>query len=129
MCVEVSKLRFYRKLMIPHKRPDPDISVLSMAMEMHCQPRDNDARPVTETYTLAKKASLDAEQNNIALLGILQALLLIALYKVRHAIYPAAYLTVGHCARLRYTIGIHTRKGGLQMFSKPGTAIPRQLVT
>jgi hypothetical protein len=82
MYVVVSKLRFYRKLMIPHERLDPDISVLSMAMEMHCQPRANDARPVTETYTLAKKASLDAEQNNIASLGILQALLLIALYEV-----------------------------------------------
>jgi hypothetical protein len=26
-------------------------------------------------------------------------------------------------------MGIHTRKGGPRMFSKPGTAIPRQLVT
>ncbi|KAH6951205.1 hypothetical protein BKA56DRAFT_605812 [Ilyonectria sp. MPI-CAGE-AT-0026] len=49
----------------------------------------------------------------------LQAVLLLAFYEVAHAIYPAAYLTIGHCARLGHALGIHDRRNVSQMFPTP----------
>jgi hypothetical protein len=40
-------------------------------------------------------------------LRILQSLILIALYELGHAIYPAAYLTIGQCARYGMALGIN----------------------
>ena len=37
---------------------------------------------------------------------MLQAAVLIAVYEVGHAIYPAAYLTIGACARYGTMLGI-----------------------
>ncbi|KAL1963623.1 hypothetical protein VTN77DRAFT_7944 [Rasamsonia byssochlamydoides] len=50
----------------------------------------------------------------------MQAAILIATYEVAHAIYPAAYLSTGHCARLGYTLGLHDRQAP-QMLPKPAT--------
>jgi hypothetical protein len=40
-------------------------------------------------------------------LRILHAFILIALYELGHAIYPAAYFTIGQCARYGIALGIH----------------------
>lgn len=39
-------------------------------------------------------------------LHVLQATIFIALYEMGHAIYPAAYLTVGACARYGIALGL-----------------------
>ncbi|KAL6408671.1 hypothetical protein AUP68_07615 [Ilyonectria robusta] len=51
--------------------------------------------------------------------GLQAAVLLLAFYEVAHAIYPAAYLTIGHCARLGHALGIHDRRNVSQMFPTP----------
>lgn len=94
--------------------------ILSLAMKMHCQPRKEYDLIRTEMYALVKQGCLEAEQNNVLSVKILQALLLVALYEIGNAIYPAAYLTIGHCARLGYAMGIHNRLNAPQMFSQPG---------
>ncbi|KAH8817476.1 hypothetical protein F5884DRAFT_779519 [Xylogone sp. PMI_703] len=38
---------------------------------------------------------------------ILQALILVALYELGHAIYPSAYLTIGQCARYGIALGLN----------------------
>lgn len=98
-------------------------------MQMHCQPRDGHNPPRTEIYDLAKQCCLHTEQSNIFSPRLLQASLLIAMYEVGNAIYPAAYLTVGHCARLGHAMGINNTKDGPQMFSKPGSVSQILLIT
>lgn len=38
---------------------------------------------------------------------VLQAGILVALYELGHGIYPAAFLTIGSCARYAYALGIN----------------------
>ena len=47
---------------------------------------------------------------------LLQAVLLISLYEAAHGIYPAAFLSVGHCAQLGHAMGLHDRQNVTQMF-------------
>lgn len=94
--------------------------VLSLAMKMHCQPRKEYDLPRTDMYALVKQGCSEAEQKNVVSVKLLQAFLLVALYEIGNAIYPAAYFTIGHCARLGYAMGIHSRLNAPQMFSQPG---------
>ncbi|KAL5089157.1 hypothetical protein Trisim1_006010 [Trichoderma cf. simile WF8] len=115
----VSKLRIYRVLNGDVNILDPDMVILSLAMKMHCQPRTEYDLVRTEMYALVKQGCLEAEQNNVFSVKLLQAFLLVALYEIGNAIYPATYLTIGHCARLGYAMGIHNRLNAPQMFSQP----------
>ncbi|UKZ48109.1 hypothetical protein TrVGV298_002345 [Trichoderma virens] len=117
----VSKLRIYRLLDNSPDMLDPDVVILSLAMKMHCQPRKDYELARTELYALVKQGCSDAEQNNILSVKLLQASLLVALYEIGNAIYPAAYLTIGHCARLGYAMGIHNRQNAPQMFPRPAS--------
>ncbi|MBE3046106.1 fungal specific transcription factor domain-containing protein, partial [Candidatus Bathyarchaeota archaeon] len=61
-----------------------------------------------------------------------------ALYEISNAIYPAAYLTVGHCARLGHVLGIHSNTAPQKLVSPrrspydvasttPETDVPQRL--
>ncbi|UKZ45883.1 hypothetical protein TrVGV298_000076 [Trichoderma virens] len=71
------------------------------------------ATPITEegprcnAYYAIKNSLLEAENSCVLELRVLQAIILIALYELGHAIYPAAYLTVGYCVRYGSALGIH----------------------
>ena len=54
-------------------------------------------------------------------LHILQATILIAVHGIGHCIYPAGYLTVGHCARIGIMFGLHDLKNATQLFKDPDT--------
>ncbi|KAJ3476159.1 hypothetical protein NLG97_g9214 [Lecanicillium saksenae] len=47
---------------------------------------------------------------------ILPFAILLGYHEISSAIYPAAFLTVGHCARLGQAMGIHDRRNAPQMF-------------
>lgn len=47
---------------------------------------------------------------------VLQAAILLAWHEISNAIYPAAFLTVAHCARLGQAMGIHDRRNAPQLF-------------
>ncbi|KAK1973287.1 hypothetical protein LZ30DRAFT_744016 [Colletotrichum cereale] len=49
----------------------------------------------------------------------LQSVVLLGLYEYSHGIYPEAYLTIGHAARLSLLKGSHDRKHALQLFQPP----------
>ena len=85
-------------------------------MKLHCVPLEQ-SRSV---YEIIKRCSAVVESHSILRLKFLQASLLIALYEVSNAIYPAAYLTVGHCARLGHALGVHRRKTALRLISTVG---------
>ncbi|WAO87105.1 Fungal-trans domain-containing protein [Fusarium falciforme] len=68
-------------------------------------------------YCLAKYLSSSAENEGLASLRLIQALVLLAVYELSHAIHPAAYLTIGRAARLVILIGWHDRDA--QQLFKP----------
>ncbi|KAI5460852.1 hypothetical protein BGZ63DRAFT_252260 [Mariannaea sp. PMI_226] len=67
-------------------------------------------------YDKAKRCFQFVESRGIISVRLLQAALLLSLYEVSNAIYPPAFLTVGHCARLGQAMGIHDRRNVAQMF-------------
>ena len=77
----------------------------------------------TDVYDNIKYCLYMLERQGIVSLQLLQATMIVALHEISNAIYPAAYLTVGHCARLGQAMGLHDRRSANQMFP-----LPRQLL-
>lgn len=82
----------------------PDLAMLFLAMRLITSAPDADA--THSLYAMAKSflAALDAA--GFVSQRCLQALLLVALYEYSQAIYPAAWMTVGACARYVELLGI-----------------------
>ncbi|EEU33608.1 uncharacterized protein NECHADRAFT_89325 [Fusarium vanettenii 77-13-4] len=118
----VSKLRLYRELTAPQSCRKPDTALLLITMQLHTRSLDSSDPPNRELYGLAKACCSHVERSNILSVRLLQATLLITLYEIANAIYPAAYLSVGHCARLGHAIGIHDFKRAPQMLHTPTSA-------
>ena len=115
----VSKLRFYQELSSSLDDLNADTVLLLIAMKLHTQPVNNKESPYHHLYHSAKSCFSYVEASNVISIRLLQAALLIALYEISNAMYPAAYLTTGHCARLGHVIGIHDQKRAPQMLCLP----------
>lgn len=85
-------------------------------MKLHCAQSDE----AGEVYAVAKRCYAYIEANAIVSVKVLQAYLLVGLYEIAHAIYPAAYLTIGGCASLGHALGIHDRKRAAQLMPTVG---------
>jgi hypothetical protein len=104
----ISKKRFYESYLGPSLQSQPDVVLLLLSIKLittlpPTQPRN--AR--TPLYYAAKHFYLEVEGSSIFSLPVLQAGVLLALYELGHAIYPAAYLTIGTCARYAFALGIN----------------------
>jgi hypothetical protein len=89
----------------------PESTFLCLAMVLVAwQPTDG--LPMTRNYLYfsAKQLCAQLENAGVASLSYLQALLLMALYEYGHGIYPAAWMTVGHCVRYADFIGLPSYK-------------------
>ncbi|CAG8961860.1 hypothetical protein HYFRA_00013660 [Hymenoscyphus fraxineus] len=81
-------------------------------------------REAQNYYQKAKLLSAYLESRNVYSLRCFQAGLLIALYEIGQAIYPAAYITIGHCARVGHAMRLHEEeskyktRGGFYVESK-----------
>ncbi|KAK6595323.1 fungal specific transcription factor domain-containing protein [Botrytis cinerea] len=109
----ISKPRFYSyhlhsQSCIPN-RPETILLLLSLKL-ITTLPPTNPRNPQTPLYQAIKHYCLEVETSNVPSLPILQAEILIALYEMGHGIYPAAYLTIGACARYAYALGINCNK-------------------
>ncbi|KAF5688590.1 Zn(II)2Cys6 transcription factor [Fusarium denticulatum] len=67
-------------------------------------------------YTVAKSLCAATEANGTVSLRLLQSLVLLCIFEMSHAIYPAAYLTVGRAARLGLLMGLHRPPAGVRLF-------------
>ncbi|OAQ64075.1 fungal specific transcription factor [Pochonia chlamydosporia 170] len=105
----VSKRRFRQRM--TETNPSSDTLTLAFCMHMVSQQTIN-----VDMYDKAKGFLSMLERGGTISIQLLQATILAALYEISHAIYPAAFLTVGHCARLGQAIGLHDRRNSLQMW-------------
>jgi hypothetical protein len=109
----VSKRRFYMHLLHPMSRRQTELSLLAICMKLYCTvpPVANDGR--TDLYRIAKQFHFEVETAGLMSLYVLQAGVIISLYELSQAIYPAAHLTVTACARCGVALGID--KLGLEL--------------
>ncbi|PNP51028.1 hypothetical protein THARTR1_08256 [Trichoderma harzianum] len=81
--------------------------LLSLCMKLYCTPTTQDEPDGrTALYKATKQFYCEVEAAGILSICILQSAILIAVYEIGHAIYPAAYLTVGACARYGIALGL-----------------------
>ncbi|KAL7901102.1 hypothetical protein HDV63DRAFT_365007 [Trichoderma sp. SZMC 28014] len=105
----ISKKGFFAHLLNPLSQRRSELSLLIICMQLCCEPDLGSATGTLDAKTLyqnAKKLHFEMEASGVFSLRVLQAGILIALYELGQAIYPAAYLTVGSCARYATAIGV-----------------------
>jgi hypothetical protein len=105
----ISKRGFFAHLLNPLSQRRSELSLLIICMQLCCEPDLGSATGTLDAKTLyhnAKRLHFEMEASGVFSLRILQAGILIALYELGQAIYPAAYLTVGSCARYATAIGV-----------------------
>ncbi|KAH7388938.1 hypothetical protein BKA64DRAFT_747579 [Cadophora sp. MPI-SDFR-AT-0126] len=98
----VSKKRMH--LGIPVRNGGPDLAMLFLAMKLITAQVDEVADGTL--YSIAKGFLSGLEGSGVVSLLCLQAMVLIALYEYSHSIYPAAWMTVGACARYADILGL-----------------------
>ncbi|KAI8675773.1 Fungal-trans domain-containing protein [Fusarium keratoplasticum] len=111
----VSKRTLYQQIS-SEGHHSPDIILLLQCMEILLPNRDEAVIDHRAQYRKAKQCLHLVEDQGIISMRVLQAALLLSLYEAGHAIFPAAFLSIGHCARIGHAIGIHDRRGVSQMF-------------
>ncbi|KAL4786811.1 hypothetical protein BJX76DRAFT_354812 [Aspergillus varians] len=88
----------------PCRRP---AALLALCMKLCCLPVLNDeAAERNSLYRLVKQFYCEVESTEDLCLQVLQAAVFIAVFEIGDAIYPAAYLTVGACARYGIAMGL-----------------------
>lgn len=91
----------------------PDLALLFLAMRIiTTQPQDGVRPAELPLYGCVKRVLAMVESSGLVSLMYLQALVLVALYEFGHAIYPAAWMTVGACVRYADMLGLPNFKDG-----------------
>lgn len=75
--------------------------------------------PNPAAYQRAKHCLHLLESQGLISMPLLQSAILLGYHEVSSAIYPAAFMTVGHCARLGQAMGIHDRRNVHPLFKSP----------
>ena len=83
-----------------------DVLLLLACMKVMAWAPSGETNPRTFSYTAAKRSLFEAETLGMLSITMLQAMIILNLYEIAHAIYPAAYLSVGACARYGMALGV-----------------------
>lgn len=123
----VSRKRFYDDLHVSAEGfgPAGDLGFLLLAMKLMTwrPPSSEGDAPVvdptarTATYRAAKQFGFELETAGVISLRVLQGMILVSLYEIGHAIYPAAFMSVA--ASVRYAQGLGIQPGGMQRLKLP----------
>ena len=118
----VSRKRLFLTLSSPTAQPGADLALLFLCMRliMHV-PIDGTSSAQNTLYWTAKSFFTMVESSALMSIQLIQSALLLAAYEVFHGIYPAAFLSTGHCGRLINAFGLHDRKGVPQMMKRLGS--------
>ncbi|KAL6904051.1 fungal-specific transcription factor domain-containing protein [Trichoderma evansii] len=102
----LSKKKFTERILNPLSplRPASTLLIATMKLLADRLPKQG---PRCKAYYSIKNSLLEAESSCSLELRVLQAIILMAIFELGHAIYPAAYLTVGYCVRYGSALGLH----------------------
>ena len=110
----ISKKRFYDLYLPSPFQSRSDVVLLLLSLKLITTlPPTSPRNPQTHLYHAVKHFHLQVQDSSVFSLLVLQAGVLLALYELGHAIYPAAFLSVGACARYGHALGINC-SGSLQ---------------
>lgn len=118
----ISKKQFHQEISaFPIEMP-PDVVLLVLCMKLINDRLGSEVQdPRTRLYTIAKNFFLTVESSGFTSIRLLQAGILLCLYETGHAIYPQAYISIGHIGRLSQAIGLHNTDGVPQLALEPGS--------
>ncbi|KIW19987.1 hypothetical protein PV08_00562 [Exophiala spinifera] len=109
----ISMARWKNELTGPLSRPRADVNILALSMKLVLWAPGEDPHsrnPRHHEYLTLKSVFLRAETAGMFSLQLLQALILLTIYEYSHAIYPAAYVSVGTCVRYGLALGIDKQR-------------------
>lgn len=102
--------------------PPPDLALLFAVMFLLNDEASNcRASTRTSIYWNIKHFANVLEANTIVTPEVSQAYILLTLYELGHAIYPAAYLSLGKCATMAKALGLDDRENAPQMKRRYGS--------
>ena len=109
----ISKKRFYELYLRPSFRSRSDVILLLLTLKLITTlPSKSPRSPRTPLYYVAKHFYLEVEGSSVFSISVLQAGVLLALYELGHAVYPAAFLSIGACARYAHALNIDGSRTG-----------------
>lgn len=109
----ISKIRLHQSILSqasPLSQPRADVAILLLCMKLVIwNPSENGVfdNPRNQRYFAAKRFLLEIETAGVLTVQAAQACILLTLYELGHAIYPAAYLSIGTCARYAMALGFN----------------------
>ncbi|KAF2817754.1 uncharacterized protein BDZ99DRAFT_23774 [Mytilinidion resinicola] len=118
----ISKKRFYDHSLNPLISRDVDVVLLLSAMRLLLWHPAQEPCPETE-YMAIRHAIIEAENLGVFTLQLLQAKILLTIYELGHALYPAAYLSVGSCARFGIAVGVNQCLQATNLSTSPEAAL------
>lgn len=117
----LSRKRFEIMLADPNFVPKSEVAGLFGAMHLITNIASNCEGTVrSNLYWTVKNYLRTLEANNSMTAQTLQANILITLYEIGHAIYPAAYLSLGKCTAMGKAFGLDNTKHAPQMLRRLG---------
>ncbi|KAI0011887.1 hypothetical protein F4779DRAFT_142393 [Xylariaceae sp. FL0662B] len=123
----LSKKRIRRSMLDSGLAADGVSTLLFLCMKLVSEPLLPGTQAATnQPYGSVQELLLKVENTCLPSLQLLQSVILISVYEICHAIYPAAYLRVGHAARLSIMMGFHDRKHAAQLFKGTVTWTARE---
>ena len=103
----ISKARLYQSAGVPLGETSPDLALLFLCMRLVTQRLPQALEdPQTPYYLFVKEFHFLVESAGILSIHFLQAGILLATYELGHAIFPAAYLTIGRCVKDGHAMNI-----------------------
>lgn len=97
------KWQFYRRLLNPLSQRKLELYLLVASMKLATSCANNFD---LKLYKIVKLFYYELEVEGFMSISILQAGIISTLWELGHAIYPAAYLSIGSCARHGVVLGI-----------------------
>jgi hypothetical protein len=119
----VSKKRLSLNLANPNLEPTADLALLLLSMKnILTEPGSilGGGSVCSDVYWRTKGFASVVEHSGLLTLHLLQSIVLLSAFEIGQGLFPAAYLTTGHAARLGHALGFHDRKEAPQMLRRPG---------
>ncbi|KAK2749732.1 hypothetical protein FQN55_002968 [Onygenales sp. PD_40] len=99
--------------------------LLALAMKLVASPLSPEEPALSTLYQETKDFATKVENCGLITTRLVQSTVLLSVYEIGHAIYPAAYLSISRSTRLGTLLGLHNRMQ-LNFFTKPETWTHRE---
>lgn len=113
LCHYRSIIRLTRELESCNEVSAADLTALLLTMQLLSNQASEGSYA---TYRSIKAALAECEQHNMLSTDYCAAYVLLATYEYGQAMFPLAYFSISHCARIFYSLGTHDKKKATQIF-------------